>query len=76
MEGLVTLLFFNLERRNLINWSILMCIFQKLSILKIQGSMTSLRRHNGCIFERPCNFAIFDGKSPKFCKLYYFDVFF
>ena len=38
--------------------------------------MTSLRRHNWCILERPCNFAIFDGRSPKFCMLYYFDVFF
>ena len=30
--------------------------------------MTSLLRHNWCILERPCDFAIFDGRSPKFCK--------
>ena len=36
MEGLVTLLFFKVEKQNLVNWGILMCIFQKLSIFKIQ----------------------------------------
>ena len=42
---------------------------------KFKVSMTSLRRHNRCILERPRNFAIFEGRSPKFCKLCYFDAF-
>ena len=64
MEGFVTLLFIKIEEQNLADWGILMCTFQKLSIFKIEG-----------ILERNCNLAIFYGRSPKFCKLYYFDVF-
>ena len=37
MEGFVTLLFIKVEGQNWTNWGILMCIFQKLSIFKIQG---------------------------------------
>ena len=37
MECLVSLLFFKVERQNLVNWSVLMSIFQKLSIFKIQS---------------------------------------
>ena len=36
MEGLVTLLFFKVERQNLVTWGNLMCVFQKLSIFRIQ----------------------------------------
>ena len=42
---------------------------------KFKSSMTSLKRHNKCILEIPCNFAIFKGRRQKFCKLRYFDVF-
>ena len=69
MEDLVTLLFFKLEKQNLVSLGILICIFQKLSVFKIQGFYDVIRRHNRCILERPCNFAIFKGRNPKFCKL-------
>ena len=46
MEGFVTLMFIKVEGHNLADWGILMCIFQKLSIFKIEGLydviMTSL----------------------------------
>ena len=42
MEGLVTLLFFKVERQNFVNWGILMFIFQKNHLfLKFKASMTS-----------------------------------
>ena len=77
MEGFVTLLLIKVEGQNLADWEILMCIFQKNCLFsKFKAHMTSLTHHNSrCILERPCNFAIFKGRSPKFCKLYYFDVF-
>ena len=76
MEGLATLWFFKVERQNLVNWGILMSIFRKTIYFKIQGFYDVFRRHhNRRILERPCNFSIFEGRSPKFCKLYYFDVF-
>ena len=37
MEGFVTLLFIKVEGQNLLNWGILMCTFQKLSMFKIEG---------------------------------------
>ena len=37
MEGLVTLLFVKVKKQNLADWSILMCIFQKITYFKIQG---------------------------------------
>ena len=37
MEGFVTSLFMKVEGQNLADWGILMCIFKKLSIFKIQG---------------------------------------
>ena len=67
MESFVTLLFIKVEGQNLADWGILMCTFQKTIYFFI--------RHNWCKLERPFNFAIFDGRSPKFCMLYYFDVF-
>ena len=71
MEGLVTLSFFEVERQNLVSWGILMRIFQKNYLfLKFKASMALLWRHNRCILERPCNLAIFEGRSSKFCKLY------
>ena len=76
MEGFVTLLFIRVEGQNLADWGILMCIFpKKLSIFKIQGIYKCIISHNKSILERPCNFAIFEGRNPKFCKLYNFDVF-
>ena len=68
MEGSVTLLFIMVEGQNLADWVILMCTFKKnYTFLKLKASIMSLQRHNWCILERPCNFAIFDGRSPKFC---------
>ena len=55
MEGFVTLLFIKVEGQNLADWGILVCIFQK-----------TIYFHNRCILERPCNFAIFEERSPKF----------
>ena len=37
MEGFVTLLFIKVEGQNLVNFGIVTCIFQKVSIFKIQG---------------------------------------
>ena len=37
MEGFVTLLFIKAEGKNLADWGILMCTFQKLSIFKIES---------------------------------------
>ena len=45
MEGLVTLVFFKIESKNLVSWGILMQIFQKVIYFQIQSfydvSMTS-----------------------------------
>ena len=65
MEGLVTSLFFKVERQNLGNWGILVFFLNNYLFSKF----------NRCILERPFNFAIFEERSPKFCKLYHFDVF-
>ena len=73
MEGLVTLLFFKIKSTNLAGWGILMQIFKKGYISKFKASMMSVR-HNR-YFSRPCNFAIFEGKSSEFGKLRYFDMF-
>ena len=76
MEGFVTLLFIKVEGQNLAHLGYFDVHFSKNYLfLKLKASMTSLWRHNWCILERPCNFTIFDGRSPKFCMLYYFDVF-
>ena len=75
MECFVTLLFIKVEEQNLPDWCILMLTFQKLSIFKIKGFYDVIMTSNWCILERPRNFDIFDGRSPKFCTLYYFDVF-
>ena len=37
MEGFVTLLFIKIEGQNLVDWGILICTSQKLSIFKIEG---------------------------------------
>ena len=37
MKGSVTLLFIKVEGQNLVDWGILMCTFQKLSIFKIES---------------------------------------
>ena len=67
LEGFVIWLFIKVERQNLKDLGILMCTFQKSYLfLKLKASMTSLWRHNWCKLERPCNFAIFKGRSPKF----------
>ena len=37
MEGLVTLVFFKIKSTNLVNWGILMQIFQKVRYFQIQS---------------------------------------
>ena len=74
MEDLVTLVFFKIKSKNLVSWGILMQIFQNVIYFQIQSfynvSMTSYR-----YFSKPCNFAIFEGRSSEFGKLGYFDMF-
>ena len=66
MEGLVTLLFFKIERQNLVNWGISMCIFKKLSIFKIQGFYDVIMTSYNVHFRTPCNFAILKEEAQNF----------
>ena len=73
MEGLVTSVFFTIESKNLVSWGIMMQIFQEVIYFQIQSFYDVSRRHNR-YFSRPCNFAIFEGRSSEFCKLGYLHV--
>ena len=42
MEGIVTLVFFKIESKNLVSWGILRQVFKKLKIPKFKASMTSV----------------------------------
>ena len=61
MEGLVTLVFFKIESKNLVSWGILMQIFQKVIYFQIQSFYD--------------DFAIFESRSSEFGKLADFDMF-
>ena len=67
MEGLVTLLFSKVERQNLVSLGILMRIFKKETIY-FENARLPWRHYYVIIglLERPCNFAIFEGRSSKF----------
>ena len=70
MEGFVTLLFIKVEGQNLTDLDRLEYFdmyFSKIYLfLELKASMTSLLRHNWCILERPCNFAIFMEEAQNF----------